>query len=102
MRSSATIFTSHKSQGKDVNPTTRLSEGFHITIRFDYGFKNISRQEAKGACLEKLWQMNISLGTAYSNPLDIGLNAITKNWAGFIKIYLQHPQRDGIALLQDS
>ena len=46
--------------------------------------------------------MDIPLGTAYSNPIDIGLNAITKNWAGFIKLHLQHPQRDGIALLQCS
>jgi hypothetical protein len=38
----------------------------------------------------------------YSNPIDIGINAVTKNWAGFIKIHLQHPQRDGIALLQDN
>ena len=44
--------------------------------------------------------MDIPLGTAYSNPIDIGINAITKNWAGFIKLHLQHPQRDGIALLR--
>lgn len=44
--------------------------------------------------------MDIPLGTIYSNPIDIGLNTVTKNWAGFIKIHLQHPQRDGFALLQ--
>ena len=27
-----------------VNPSTGLSEGFHVTICFDYGFKSISRQ----------------------------------------------------------
>ena len=85
-----------------VAPTTGLSEGFQVTIRFDYGFKGITRQDARGACLERLRQMDIPLGTAYSNPIDIGLNAITKNWAGFIKIHLQHPQRDGLALLQGS
>ena len=50
--------------------------------------------------MERLRQMEIPLGTTYSNPIDIGINAVTKNWAGFVKIHLQHPQRDGIALLQ--
>ena len=50
--------------------------------------------------MERLRQMAIPLGTTYSNPIDIGLNAVTKHWAGFIKIQLLHPQRDGIALLQ--
>ena len=44
--------------------------------------------------------MTIPLGTTYSNPIDIGLNAVTKHWAGFIKIQLLHPRKDGIALLQ--
>lgn len=83
-----------------TDTTTGLSEGFHVTIRYDYGFKGISRQEARGACLERLRQIDISLGTAYSNPIDVGLNAVTKNWAGFIKVHLQHPQRDGLALLR--
>ena len=55
-----------------------------------------------GAYLERLWQMDIPLGTTYSSPLDIGLNAVTKNWMGYIKVHLQHLQRDGLALLQDS
>ena len=62
-----------------VNPLTGLSEGFFITIRFDYGFKSISRQEARGACIERLKEMDIPLGTAYSNPIDVGINAVTKN-----------------------
>jgi hypothetical protein len=85
-----------------VDPTTGLSEGFQVTIRFDHGFKDIARQDARGACLERLHQMDIPLGKAYSNPIDIGLNAITKNWAGFIKIHLLRPQQDGLALLQGS
>ena len=83
-----------------VDSTTGLSEGFHVTIRFDFGYKGMSRQDARRGCMERLRQMEIPLGTTYSNPIDIGLNAVTKNWAGFIKIHLQHPQRDGIALLQ--
>ena len=85
-----------------VNPSTGLSEGFHVTIRFDYGFKSISRQEARGACMERLKLMAIPLGTTYSNPIDVGVNAVTKKWAGFVKIHLQFPQRDGHALLQGS
>ena len=83
-----------------VNSSTGLSEGFHVTIRFDYGFKSISRQEARGACMERLKLMAIPLGTAYSNPIDVRVNAVTKKWASFVKIHLQYPQRDGHALLQ--
>ena len=44
--------------------------------------------------------MNMPLGTTYSNPIDIGINTVTRNWAGFIKIHLQFPKRDGLALLR--
>ena len=82
-----------------VDPSTGLSAGFHITIRYDFGFKNMSRQDARRGCMERLRQMDIPLGTTYSNPIDIGLNAVTRNWAGFIKIHLLLPQRDRLALL---
>jgi hypothetical protein len=85
-----------------TDPATGLSEGFHVTVRYDSGFKNMSRQETRRGCMERLRQMEIPLSLIYSNPIDIGINAVTKNWAGFIKIHLQHPQRDGIALLQGS
>ena len=39
--------------------------------------------------------MNKFLGTDYSSPIDIGLNQITKNWAGFLKLHLKHPLKDG-------
>jgi len=71
-----------------VDPTTGLSEGFHVTIRYDFGFKSMNKQEARRGCMERLRQMEIPLGTRYSNPIDIGTNAVTKNWAGFIKIHL--------------
>ena len=35
--------------------------------------------------------MHIPLGTTHCNPIDIGINTVTRNWAGFIKIHLQHP-----------
>ena len=44
--------------------------------------------------------MDIPLGATYSNPIDVGVNAVTKKWAGFIKLHLQFPQRDGHALLK--
>ena len=48
MRSPATISILPKSwEKKNVDPTTGLSEGFQITIRFNYGFKNMSRQKAR-------------------------------------------------------
>ena len=83
-----------------IDPLTGLSEGFHVTIRFDKGFKSMSRQEARGAYLKRLRQMDIPLGSTYSNPIDIGINAVTKNWAGFIKVHLKNPQQDGMTLLR--
>ena len=77
-----------------------LTEGFHVTIQFDGEYKQLNRKEVKLACIERLRIMNIPLGTTYSNPIDIGINTVTRNWAGFIKIHLSHPKRDGLALLR--
>lgn len=43
--------------------------------------------------------MGIPLGTTYTNPIDIGLNAVTKIWAGFLKVHLLNPKLDDMALL---
>ena len=83
-----------------VSQDTGLAEGFHVTIRFDGEYKKLSRQEVKTACMERLRLMSIPLGSTYSNPIDIGINTVTRNWAGFIKIHLEHPKRDGLALLR--
>lgn len=40
------------------------------------------------------------LDMAYSNPIDIDINTVTRNWAGFIKIHLQYSKRDGLVLLR--
>ena len=82
-----------------VDSTTGLSKGFHITIRFDFGFKGMNRQDVRGACLERLRLMDIPLGSTYANPIDIGINVVTKNWAGFIEVHIFHPLQDGMALL---
>ena len=50
--------------------------------------------------LQTTRKVSIHLGSEYANPLDIGLNIITKNWAGFIKLHLKYPLKDGIALLK--
>ena len=83
-----------------ISQDTGLTEGFHVTIRFDGEYKKHSQKEVKAACLERLRLMNMPLGSAYSNPIDIGINTITRNWANFVEIHLQHPKRDGLALLR--
>ena len=83
-----------------ISQDTGLTEGFHITIRFDGDYKALNRWEVKTACLERLRLMHIPLGTTYSNPIDIGINTVTRNWTGFIKLHLQHPKQDGLALLR--
>ena len=47
---------------------TGLSKGFHITIRFDNGFKNMSKGNAQSACLDHLHKMNTLIGKDYSSP----------------------------------
>ena len=84
---------------KKISQDTGLTAGFDVTIRFDGEYKKLSRKEVKAAYMERLRLMNIPLGSAYFNPINIGMNTITRNWAGFIKIHLQHPKRDGWALL---
>ena len=83
-----------------ISHDTGLTEGFHVTIRFDGDYKKLSRKESKAACIERLKIMKIPLGTSYSNPIDIGINTITRNWVRFVKIHLQHSKRDGLALLR--
>ena len=83
-----------------ISHDTGLTDGFHVTIRFDGAYKKLSRHEVKTTCLERLRHMGMPLGSSYSNPIDIGINTVTCNWAGFIKIHLQHPKRDGLALLR--
>ena len=83
-----------------TSPDTGLTDGFHATIRFDGKYKQLNRKEVKTACMERLRLMDIPLGTAYTNPIDIGINTVTRNWAGFIKLHLHNPMRDGLALLR--
>ena len=79
---------------------TGLTEGFHVTLRFDGEYKQLSRKDVKITCIDRFKIMKVPLGTSYSNPVDIGINTITRNWAGFIKIHLLHPKRDALALLR--
>ena len=37
-----------------ISQDTGLTEGFHITIRFDGDYKMLNRREVKTACLERL------------------------------------------------
>ena len=83
-----------------TSPNTGLTDGFHVTIRFDGDYKTLSRKEVKTACVDRLRLMDMPLGTAYTNPIDIGINTVTRNWAGFLKLYLHNPMRDGLALLR--
>ena len=82
-----------------VSLDTRLTDGFHVTVRFDGAYNQLSRREVKVACLERLRHMGMPLGSTYSSPIDIGINTVTRNWAGCIKLHLQHPAKDGLALL---
>lgn len=73
-----TQFSRHDNVKQDIGP----SEGFHNTIRFDIGFKNMSKDDAWSVCLDRMHKMNILFDTNYSSPSNIGLEEITKNWMG--------------------
>ena len=62
-----------------TSKVTGLTDGFHVTIRFDGEYKKLSRQEVKNECMARLRYMNILLGSTYSNPIDIGINTVTIN-----------------------
>lgn len=79
----------------NISQATGLTEGFHVTIRFDGEYKTLNNREVQTACLERLKIMNMPLELTYSNPIDIGINTVIRNWAGFIIIQLQYPKRDG-------
>lgn len=41
------------------------------------------------------------LGSTYSNLVDNCINKVTKYWVGFIKLHLQHSERDNLVLLKE-
>ena len=67
---------------------TGITEGFYDTIRFDGEYKKRSRKKVKVACIKWLKHMNIPLSISYYNLVEIEINTITRNWAGFIKLHL--------------
>ena len=60
-----------------VNKDIGLSNGFHITIHFETGFESISHNRARGTCIERLHKMDMTLGTCYFNPINVGSNVVT-------------------------
>lgn len=83
-----TTYISHNFQ--DMRRWTNDNYDLHITFAFEWGFKNTSRNEAKGACLKRLRILDIQLSLKYANPLDTRLNIITKNWSGFLELHKKY------------
>ena len=100
MRSWDNTFISHNFQNMNRWNKILGYPCFHITICFDTGFKNISKGDVWSECLAHLHKMNLLLIMDYSSPIDIGLNQINKNWAGFLKLHLKHPLKDWLTLLR--
>lgn len=65
----------------DVLPTPAL----HTNLNVREGFPRHG-PHWRFTCNHTLRTMNGPLGIAYSNPIDIGINTVTRNWAKFIKI----------------
>ena len=75
-----------------VDPNNRLSNGFHITIRFDYAFKSITRQQAKNACLERLRTMDIPSCTVCLKPARHRTQCGHEKLGGIYKCTLTTPK----------
>ena len=94
------LYYTHIPIHEKMNHETWPSNDFCITIQYDTKFKNMSKGEAWSACFNRLHNMNIPLGSEYSSPINIGLNQVTKNWTCFLKLHLNYPLKDGLALLR--
>ena len=75
-------------------------EGYQITIRVNIDLKTLNMVNVKSVCHTILRKIGILLGTDYTNPLDIGLNLVTKNWMAFIKMHIKRLHVDNMGLLQ--
>lgn len=54
-------------RNEKMKQTIGLSKGFHVSIFFDIGLKNMSKRDAWNTCIDRLHKMNIVLGTNNSN-----------------------------------
>jgi hypothetical protein len=84
----------------DVDPGTGLSRSYQTLICFDYGYNEMRKDDVQEAAWARFEAMGITLANRFCKPVSALINHNTKTWLGFIKVDLQNPEKDTIALLK--
>jgi hypothetical protein len=69
-------------------------------LRYDYGYKYLTKYDAQHAATSRFEKMAIPLSTALKDPIIALVAPDTKKWLGILKVDLTFPTRDGLSLLR--
>lgn len=84
----------------EIETSTGLSSSYQIIIRFDSEYHRMTQQQAQDAATARFALINIPLASRYREPISAIVNRKTRGWLGFLRVDLQNPEVDAIALLQ--
>jgi hypothetical protein len=86
--------------GTDVDPVTSLARSYQIVICFDLGYHEMKKAEVQEAAHARFDAMGIPLTSRFREPVFALIHHQSKAWLGFLKVDLQNPEKDAIALLK--
>jgi hypothetical protein len=86
--------------GTDVDPVTGLARSYQIVIRFDLGYHELKKAKVQEAAHARFDAMGIPLASRFCELVSALIHRQSKAWLGFLKIDLQNPKKDAIALLK--
>ena len=75
---------------------------YQIAIAFEIGELKVSKEKVMEKVKERLKKMKIIIGSMIGEPIAIMCYHKSTTWSGVVKIHLQNPKKDGIALFQGS
>ena len=73
---------------------------YQIAISFEIGNLKVSKESVMEKVKERLKKMKIAIGSMIGEPIAIMYYHKSITWSGVVKIYLQNPKKDEIALLR--
>jgi hypothetical protein len=69
-------------------------------IRFDSGYHEMKKAEVQEVAHARFDAMGIPLASRFCEPVSALIHRQSKAWLGFLKVDLQNPEKDAIALLK--
>ena len=72
---------------------------YQIAISFEIENLKVSKESVMEKVKERLKKMKIAIGSMIREPIAIMCYHKSTTWSGVVKIHLQNPKKDGIALL---